>query len=191
MRPYWFALVGMMAVATGAAQAETENYAIDPSHTFVTFEIGHFGASTNRGRFDRKEGSVQLDRTAKVGKVEISIDMTSVSTGTEAFNKFLQGFEIFDSATYPTAKFMGDKFSFSADNVSEVAGTLTLLGKTNPVVLKANQFRCYRSPVYLREVCGGDFEATIDRVDWGMNYGLIFGFPRTVHLVIQVEAIKQ
>ncbi|WP_342621100.1 YceI family protein [Rhodoferax sp. GW822-FHT02A01] len=181
----------MMAVATGAAQAETENYAIDPSHTFVTFEIGHFGASTNRGRFDRKEGSVQLDRTAKVGKVEISIDMTSVSTGTEAFNKFLQGFEIFDSATYPTAKFMGDKFSFSADNVSEVAGTLTLLGKTNPVVLKANQFRCYRSPVYLREVCGGDFEATIDRVDWGMNYGLIFGFPRTVHLVIQVEAIKQ
>ena len=191
MRTYFLATAAIFAIAMGSACAEVENFAIDPTHTFVTFEIGHFGASTNRGRFDRKQGVVQLDRTARTGKVELTIDMASVSTGTEAFNKFLQSFELFDAATYPTAKFVGDTFTFSGDNVSEVAGTLTLLGKTHPVVLKANQFRCYRSPVFLREVCGGDFEATIDRVDWGVNYGLIFGFPGAVRLVIQVEAIKQ
>ena len=191
VRKYFLASFAVFAAAWGFAHAEPENYAIDPTHTFVTFEIGHFGASTNRGRFDRKEGVVQLDRTAKSGKVELTIDMASVSTGTEAFNKFLLSFELLDVATYPTAKFVGDTFTFDGENVSEVAGTLTLLGKTNPVVLKANRFRCYRSPVFLRQVCGGDFEATIDRTEWGVNYGLIFGFPRAVHLVIQVEAIKQ
>jgi hypothetical protein len=28
-----------------------------------------------------------------------------------------------------------------------------------------------------REVCGGDFEATLDRTLYGMNYGIDWGFP--------------
>jgi polyisoprenoid-binding protein YceI len=42
-----------------------------------------------------------------------------------------------------------------------------------------------------REVCGGDFETTIDRTAFGMNYGVDWGFPKNVRLVIQVEAVKQ
>jgi polyisoprenoid-binding protein YceI len=103
----------------------------------------------------------------------------------------LQSPELFDAAKFPTAKFVADKFSFSGDKVSEVSGTLTLLGKTNPVTLKATNFNCYDSPMLKREVCGGDFEATIDRTQFGMNYGLAYGFPKEVRLLIQVEAIKQ
>ena len=86
---------------------------------------------------------------------------------------------------------MADKFSFSGDKVSEVAGTLTLLGKTNPVTLKANQFTCYQNPMLKREVCGGDFETVIDRTAYGMNYGVDWGFPKNVRIVVQVEAVKQ
>ena len=75
--------------------------------------------------------------------------------------------------------------------MSEVAGNLTLLGKTQPVTLKANQFNCYTSPMLKREVCGGDFETTIDRTAFGMNYGIDWGFPKNVRLVVQVEAVKQ
>ena len=42
-----------------------------------------------------------------------------------------------------------------------------------------------------REVCGGDFETTIKRSQWGMNWGLNVGIPDDVRLLIQVEAIKQ
>ena len=191
MRKSLLALAAIAAVSVGSAQAESASYVVEPTHTFATFEISHFGASVNRGRFDKKEGTVQIDRAAKTGKVELTIDMTSINTGTAAFDKHLQSADLFDAATYPTAKFVGDKFSFNGDKVTEVAGTLTLLGKTNPVVLKANQFACYMSPMVKREVCGGDFEATIDRTQWGMNYGVIWGFPKNVRLVIQVEAIKQ
>jgi polyisoprenoid-binding protein YceI len=191
MRKSILAFAAIAAVTMGSAQAESASYVIEPTHTFATFEINHFGASVNRGRFDKKDGAVQIDRAAKTGKVELTIDMTSINTGTAAFDKHLQSADLFDAATFPTAKFVGDKFTFNGDKVSEVAGTLTLLGKTNPVVLKANQFACYMSPMIKREVCGGDFEATIDRSQWGMNYGIVWGFPKSVRLVVQVEAIKQ
>jgi len=58
-------------------------------------------------------------------------------------------------------------------------------------LLKATNFNCYDSPMLKREVCGGDFEATLDRSQIGMNYGLDWGFPKNVRLVIQVEAVKQ
>ncbi len=173
------------------AQAETATYAIDPTHTFVTYEISHFGTSTNRGRFDKKEGSVQFDRAAKTGRVEVSFELASVNTGVAPMNKHLQSDDFFSAEKFPVAKFVGDKFVFNGDKVSEVVGLLTLRGKTNPVTLKATGFNCYDSPMLKREVCGGDFEAVIDRTQWGIDYGLAYGFPKNVKLVIQVEAVKQ
>ncbi|MCO5109536.1 MAG: YceI family protein [Burkholderiaceae bacterium] len=191
MRTSFIALAAAAALVTGLAQAESASYAIDPTHTFVTFEINHFGASVNRGRFDKKEGTVQFDRAGKTGKVEISFDATSINSGTPAFDKHLQSADLFNAAQHPKITFVSDKFSFNGDKVSEVSGQLTLLGKTAPVTLKANQFNCYQSPMLKREVCGGDFEATIDRTQWGMNYGVDWGFAKNVRLVVQVEAVKQ
>ncbi|EYC52452.1 hypothetical protein AZ34_16245 [Hylemonella gracilis str. Niagara R] len=184
-------LVGLALAFTGAAQAQSATYSIDPTHTFVTFEIDHMGTSTNRGRFDKKDGSVKLDKAAKKGSVEITIDMASISTGTTAFDKHLQGPDFFNAEKFPTAKFTADKFSFNGDKVSEITGTLTLVGKTQPVTLKASKFNCYQSPMLKREVCGGDFETTIDRSAYGIDFGLNWGFPKEVKLLVQVEAVKQ
>lgn len=182
-------LIAAALLSAGAAQAA--DYTVDPTHTFATFEISHFGASVNRARFDKKEGTIQFDRAAKTGQVDISLDMTSVNSGTAAFDKHLQSADIFNAAQFPKARFVSDKFVFNGDKVSEVQGQLTLLGKTQPVSFKANQFNCYESPMLKREVCGGDFEATIDRAAFGVNYGIDWGFPKNVRIVLQVEAVKQ
>lgn len=191
MRYTALVLVALAAATAGTAQAQSATCAIDPTHTFVTFEIGHFGTSTNRGRWDKKEGTVQFDKTGKTAKVDLTIDMASISTGTAAFDKHLQSADFFDTARFTTAKFTADKFVFNGDKVSEVTGMLTLMGKTNPVVVKSSLFNCYQNPMLKREVCGGDFEATIDRTAYGMNYGIQWGFPKDVRLVVQVEAVKQ
>ena len=180
-----------LAATAFGAQANAGTYALDPTHTFVTFEIGHFGTSTNRGRFDKKTGSAQFDRAGKSGKIDVTIDTTSINTGVAPFDKHLQSKDFFNVAEHPTAKFVSEKFSFSGDKVSEVAGQLTLLGKTQPVTLKATNFNCYENPMLKREVCGGDFETTIQRSNFGMDWGLKMGFPDNVRLVVQVEAIKQ
>ena len=191
MRTTLFALAAASLFA-GTVQAAPATYAIDPTHTFATFEIDHFGASTNRARFDKKSGSVEFDKTAKTGKVQIELDMTSVNSGTAPFNKHLQSADIFNVEKFPTAKFVSDKFVFEGDKLKEVTGKLTLLDQTHPITIKSNKFTCYESPMLQkREVCGGDFEATIDRTQWGVNYGIPYGFPKNVRLVLQIEAVKQ
>lgn len=184
-------IAAALAATTLAAQAQSATYALDPTHTFVTFEVPHYGVTTNRGRFDKKTGTVTLDKAGKSGKVEITIETGSINTGTEAFNKHLQSKDFFNSAEFPTARFVADKFVFNGDKVAEVTGSLTLLGKTNPVTLKATSFGCYTNPMLKVEVCGGDFETTIVRSQYGMPWGLNFGFSDSVKLVIQAEGIKQ
>ncbi|MFG6448735.1 YceI family protein [Roseateles sp. BYS180W] len=181
------ALLGALSLA----QAQSVSYTIEPTHTFVTYEIAHFGTSTNRGRFDKKEGTVQLDRQAKTGRVDISFELASVNTGVPAMDKHLLNKDFFDAEKYPKARFVGEQFSFDGDKVTAVAGQLTLRDQTHPVTLTAQRFNCYRHPMFMKTVCGGDFEATIDRTLWGIDYGIKWGFPKDVKLVIQVEAVQQ
>ncbi len=193
MRTSFIALATAAAavLSTSVAQAEPATYAIDPSHTFATFQISHFGASVNRGRFDKKEGTVQFDRAGKSGKVDVTFDTGSINTGTPAFDKHIKSADMFNAEQHPTMRFVSDKFVFDGDKVSSVEGKLTMLGKTQPLTLKANQFNCYQSPMLKREVCGGDFEGTLDRTAFGMDYGVQFGFDKNVRIVVQVEAVKQ
>jgi polyisoprenoid-binding protein YceI len=179
------------ALLAATAQAQTATYSLDPTHTFVSFEIGHFGTSTNRGRFDKKEGTIQFDRAGRSGRVEITIDMNSINTGVPAFDGHLKSPDLFNTAQFPSARFVGEKFVFSGDKVSAVEGSLTLMGKTQPVTLKASNFNCYNNPMFKREVCGGDFEATIQRSAFGLSYLLPMVAPDAVRLLVQVEAIRQ
>ncbi len=188
------AFLGTLAVAalTSGAQAQgTSTYTIDPTHTFVTFEASHFGTSIIRARWDKKEGTIQFDRAGKTGRAEITIDMASINSGVLPFDGHLKSKDFFNVAENPTAKFVGERFVFEGDKVARVEGTLTMMGKTNPVVLTAKQFNCYNSPMLKREVCGGDFEATIQRSQWGVNYGAPMVAPDAIRLLIQVEAVKQ
>jgi polyisoprenoid-binding protein YceI len=180
-----------LALITTAAQAQSITYKADPMRTFVYFEVKHFGTSTLRGRFDKKEGSITLDRSAKTGKAEFTIDVASISTGVSALDAQLKGKDFFNAATTPTAKFVGDRFTFDGNKVSSVSGSLTLLGKAQPISLIATSFNCYQHPTLKREVCGGDFETSIARSQWGMRYGLNKGMEDVIRLVIQVEGIKQ
>jgi polyisoprenoid-binding protein YceI len=102
----------------------------------------------------------------------------------------LKSKDFFNAAEFPTAKFVGDKFTFSGDKVTSVEGTLTMRGKTSPVTLTATNFNCYTNPMLKREVCGGDFETTIQRSQWDVSYGLP-GIPDSTRLLIQIEAVKQ
>lgn len=183
-------LMAALALSASLVNAEPSTYAVDPTHTFVTFEAKHFGTSTNRGRFDKKSGSITLDPAAKTGKAEITIEMGSINTGTQAFDGHLKSADFFNTEAFPTATFVGDKFTFDGDKITAVAGTLTMLGKRQPAELKATSYGCYLNPRLQRTVCGGDFETTLVRSAFGMAYGLPF-IPDAIKLVIQVEAIKQ
>jgi polyisoprenoid-binding protein YceI len=179
-----------LATMSSAALAQSATYQIDPTHTSIIWEAKHFGTSTSRGRFDKKSGMITLDKAGKSGKADITIDMTSINTGVGPFDNHLKSPDFFAAEKFPEAKFSGTEFKFNGDKLSEVVGTLTLRGITQPATLKATGFGCYDHPMLKREVCGGDFETTIARSQFDVKYGLP-GIPDNIRLLIQVEAVKQ
>ena len=192
------ALVAAAVLATVAlsAQAQTApvgpqaaKYTVDPSHTFVTWEAKHFGISTSRGRFDKKDGMITIDKATNTGKAEISIETGSVNTGVAPFDGHLKSKDFFNSEVNPKATFKAE-FKLDAGKTTTVPGQLTMLGVTKPVMLKTNGFGCYEHPRFKKQVCGGDFEANIKRSEWGMVYGLP-GIPDDVRIVVQIEAVAE
>lgn len=184
-------LIAAAALASGIAQAEPASYKIDADHTYVTFAIDHYGASINRGRFDAVSGSVQFDPAAKAGQFDITVNTDSIYSGSKGFDEHLKTADLFDVAKHPTMRFVADRLVFDGDKLLEVPGQLTLLGQTHPVTLKANQFKCYPNKRAKTEACGGDFEAIIDRTQWGMDYLVAVGMPKSVRITATIEAFRQ
>ena len=186
-------LLAVLALVTSAgALAQSAVYKIDPSHTKAIWEAKHFGTSTNRGHWDKTDGEITLDKVAKTGRVDVTIDMSSINTGVAPFNTHLKGPDFFDVANHPTARFVGDKLKFEGDKVVEVAGNMTIRGKTNPAVLRAMLYNCYENPRLKREVCGGDFETVVKRSTYDINWGLVENFTSDdIKVTIQIEALKQ
>jgi polyisoprenoid-binding protein YceI len=180
------ALAGALASLPAAA---AENFTLDSTHTFPSFELNHLGFSIQRGRFNKSSGKVTLDTAAKSGTADITIDAASIDTGYGKLEEHLRGEDFFNVAKYPTITFKGDKFAFEGEKVKSVSGNLTILGVTKPVTLTASYFNCADHPMAKKKACGGDFVATIKRTDFGMKYG-VPAVADDVTLRIQVEALK-
>lgn len=123
--------------------------------------------------------------------MELTFHINSINTGTAQFDKHLQSAEIFDAAKFPTAQFVGDKFTYEGDKLTAVSGNPDDQGQDPARDLQGQSVRLLRQPHAKREVCGGDFETTIDRTAFGADYGVQYGFPKNVRIVAQIEAIKQ
>ena len=70
--------------------------------------------------------------TGKTGKVDITMDISSINTGVDLLNRHVLSKDFFNVAEFPTGRFVADKIDFNGDKVAEVDGTLTLLGQTRP-----------------------------------------------------------
>lgn len=178
-------LTGLLATPGLAAEV----YTVDARHTFPAFEINHLGFSTQRGRFDKTSGEIQLDRAKRSGSIRIEIDAASVSTGLAKLEEHLRAEDFFDVTKHPTITFTSDRLRFKGDRLIAAEGTFTLLGISRPLTLRVTGFNCGTHPMTKKEVCGADARATIRRSDYGMK-AYLPALGDEVKLLINVEATK-
>jgi polyisoprenoid-binding protein YceI len=175
----------------GAAVAAPVTYQIDPGHTYPSFEADHMGGmSIWRGKATKTSGTIVLDQAAKTGTVDITVDAASIDFGHQKLNEHAKSPELFDVAKYPTITYKGTFAGFKGDAPTEVDGELTMHGVTKPVKLTLNQFKCMQNPMSKKQFCGADASATLDRSQFGIDFGTKYGFKMDVKLQIQVEAIR-
>jgi polyisoprenoid-binding protein YceI len=183
---------GVLTAAMSFNAMAADTYQLDPMHTYPSFETDHFGGlSIWRGKFTKSSGTVVLDRVAKTGTVDVTIDMSSADLGNDKLDSELATDKFFDAAKYPTATYKGTQIRFDGDKPVEVIGALTMHGVTKPVNLKIESFKCIMNPMLKREVCGTESTATFNRDDFGIDFGKTYGFKMQTTLHIQAEGIKQ
>jgi polyisoprenoid-binding protein YceI len=184
-------LAGALSLTAVSALAAPVTYNIDSDHTYPSFEADHMGGLSNwRGKFNSTKGTIVLDKEAKTGTVDITIDTDSLDFGHDKMTDHAKKDPaMFDVAKFPTATYKGKISKWGSKGPEEVTGDLTLHGVTKPVTLKINQFLCKEHPMRKKEVCGADATGTFNRNDFGITYGGNFGFKPEVKVQIQVEAL--
>ena len=184
------ALAGIaMLVALPVAAQET--YVIDPVHSQPQWETRHVNFSTQRGSFQKMSGKIVLDRAAKKGSIDVTIDASSIRTYNDRLDAVVRGERYFNVEKYPTITFKSDNLKFDGDQLVGAEGELTMLGVTKPITLVVTNFRCGEDPFKKRPMCGADGNATIKRSDWGMTFGVQISNPADeVKLLLPVEAYR-
>ena len=180
-----------LAALVAAPVAAQETYVIDPAHSKPVYEVRHMGYSLQRGTLGRASGKVTLDRAAKKGTVDLTLDLAGVSTGDPRLDAAIKGEKFFNVEKFPTATFRAANVVFDGDRVVAVDGELTMIGVTKPVKLDVVDFVCGDNPFNKKPMCGGNAQATIRRSEWGMTANLPLAPADEVRLLIPFEGYRE
>ena len=179
----------LSAAASAPAWAAPEVYTVDGTHTFPRFSYSHFGLSMQTSGFNSTTGTVTLDKVAKTGAVDITIDMKSVDTGYTTFNEHIQGEDFLDTAKYPSATFKSTKVHFEGDKPVAIDGNLTIKGVTKPVTLKVTHYTTMAHPMLKKDSIGANATTVIKRSEFNAGkYAPHVGDDVTI--TVSLEAIK-
>jgi polyisoprenoid-binding protein YceI len=180
----------VFASVAASAFAAPETFNIDPAHTAPRFEYSHFGYSNQLHSFDRTSGKIVLDREAKTGSVDVTIDAKSVNTGYALLNEHIQDEDFFDTAKYPTITFKSTKVKFKGERPVAVEGNLTIKGVTRPVVLTVTSFQAMLHPMLKKDAIGANAVTRIKRSEFNMGK-YAPNVSDDVTLSIAVEAVSE
>ena len=183
-------VAGLIALSACSSFAASETYVIDPTHTYPSIEFSHMGISVWRGKFDKTSGTIVIDRTAKIGSVDIHVDPASINFGLAAMDDKARSEDFFNVVEYPTATYKGT-LKFEGDMPRSIVGEITLLGVTKPLTLTINSTKCIPHPMTGKELCGADAQGEVNWSQFGMKWSK-FGEGEAGRLVlhIQVEGSK-
>lgn len=152
-----------------AAQAKTESYKLDESHTSVVMSWSHLGFSNPTASIHHVEGIVKFDpKTKIVSLVDISIPTASIDTGVPALNKEFSQSDYFDTEKYPVASFKSTRITMNGNDY-EVQGDLTIKSITRPVTLHATLNKSGFQEMEKKNAVGFNVSGVIKRADFKID----------------------
>lgn len=178
----------------GIAMPPAGTYSIDPDHTSIEFVARHM-LSKVRGSFSRFAGSIVVGEAPGDSAIQVEVDTSSVTTGSEQRDQHLHSSDFFEVETHPQMTFTSRSFRPTGGTGFEIAGDLTIKGITNPVAAtgtwlapSTDAFGNTRGHLQL--------EAVVDRTQWEMNWNLPLpsggkALANEVTLTVDLSLIEQ
>jgi len=172
------ALAAATIIAAPTARAvEFNQVAADKSA--VSFVFKQMNVPVD-GAFKRFKGTLSFDPARPAtGKAEIEIDLASLDAGSSEANEEAAGKLWFNTKAFPAARFVSTAVKPLGGNRYEVAGKMTIKGKTLDAVMPAT---------FRQDGANGVFEGSfvLKRADYAIGEGLWADFG-TVANEVQVK----
>ncbi|MGH3457865.1 YceI family protein [Aeromicrobium sp.] len=177
-----------------ATAVRSGTWTLDPTHTEIGFTVRHI-MSKVRGKFETFEGSVVTADEVTDSRVDVSVDLSSINTGTVDRDNHLRSSDFFEVEKNPTMTFTSTGVVEKAPGELVVQGDLTIKGVSKPLELSVEVLGEGGDP------WGGTrvgFEATgqISRKEFGIDFNVPLEGDKVmigdkVSLVIAAEAVLQ
>jgi len=166
-------------------------WAIDPSHSEISFSVRHLMVSKVRGHFTKFSGNLVIAEDNTKSSVTAEIDAASIDTRDENRDNHLRTNEFFDIETHPTWSFASTAVRTGGKGGYLVDGNLTIKGVTKPVVLDLEVAGTSTDP-WGNTKAGFSASTVINRKDFGVEWnapletgGVLVGEEVTLTLEIQ------
>ena len=194
----WGALAAStQLLMTAPAQAQAARYELDPEHTTVAFLVDHIGYAKVLGLFRSVRGNYRFDEaTATLSELRIEVETASVFSNLRKRDDHLKGPDFLNSGEFPKMVFTASGAKRTGDRTFDIGGQLDLLGKSQPMTLKATWNKSAESPMggigRKPYVMGVSARGSFKRSAFGMNYAVANGWVGDeIPLIIEFEAIRQ
>jgi polyisoprenoid-binding protein YceI len=174
---------------------EAGSYNFDKAHSFIGFKVKHMGLIEVPGYFRDFTGTVNFDAAdPSKSTVQFTAKMTSVDTGVAGRDNHLRTKDFFEVETHPEMTFKSTSVT-KKGNGWVLNGDLTMKGVTKPVSIPFDVTGFIPAGERSGAKMGIVGETTINRRDFGVNYGsnMPNGVPvlsDEVKVVLQIEAAK-
>ena len=179
-----------LALFLPAGHALADTYEIDPVHSHALFKILHLNTGYQYGRFKDMQGTVIVDEANPAkSSVKVTLKTNSVDTNNKKRDQHLMSPDFFDARQFPVLTFVSTAVKKTGVNTYQVAGNLTLHGKTKPVSFvfkKTGEGKNMQG----KTILGGEAIFDINRMDFGINY-MPKGLSNKVTLMLAFEGAKQ
>jgi polyisoprenoid-binding protein YceI len=173
----------------------TGSYALDQSHSHVSFSARHLMVTKVRGRFPVTAGHLDIAEDPTQSSVVATIDVNAVDSGDPKRDEHLRSADFFDAEKYPHVTFRSTKVDDHGNGEFTLQGELTVREATRPVTLKGEYLGSQASPWGDTRV-GFTAETEINRKDWGLEWnvaletgGVLVGDK--IKLTIDAEWVKE
>lgn len=167
-------------------------YAVDASHSELTFSVRHMMVSKVRGRFGDVEGTVTIAEDPLQSQVEVRIATASVDTGTPDRDGHLTSADFFDAETHPHITFRSTGISEVRGDTFALTGDLTVKDVARPVSFTVTYNGVGRNP-WGQLVAGFEGQVEIDREDFGLTWnqtletgGVLVGKVATIDIAVEL-----
>lgn len=153
-----------------AFEAQPGDFQLDPSHAVVIFSVDHLGFSTYYGRFNQLDGRLAFSPDNVMdSSVAITIKTSSVDTNSAELDDKLRAAAMFDSDTFPDARFVSTGVTATGDNRGQLDGLLTIRDITRPVSLSVTFGGSGTNPLTGKQTVGFNAEGRIKRSEFGLT----------------------